>query len=130
MIINTLERGFPQQEVNLYKALDSLRQAAFLKLGEIYPLWEYYSGLLPNVHTCRADIEYLNMGQKNSDSWKTPDDVIRYLSKFECDLFSAIRMLYHISKTLPVTTATCERAFSRLDFIKPHNTITSSDRLN
>ena len=70
-IINALEKRFPEQEANLYEALDYLRPKSdnFLNWEKIKPLWEYYSGLLPNEHICRADIEHLKvMGQKNKDT--------------------------------------------------------------
>ena len=114
--------------------MDCLRPKSdnFLSWNELRPLWEYYSALLPDELTCMADVAYLKiMGQKMRDPWKTPSDVLLYLSKFESDLFPAVRKLYHIHKTLPVTTATCERAFSRLRLIKSYlRTLTSDERLN
>ena len=134
VVIEALEKRFPEQEIQLYKSLDCLRPRSdhFLNWGKIRPLWQYYSALLPEEHICMADRAYLKVvGQQIQGSWKTANDVLLFLSKFGSDLFCVVRTFYKIGKTLPVSTATCERAFSRLRLVKSElRTLTSDHRLN
>ena len=100
-----------------YESLNCLRLRSdyFLIWDWIRPLWQFYSARLPGEHICMADTAYLNVvWQQIQVNWKTADDVLLCLSKFGSDLFCTVSTLCKIWKALPVSTATYERAFSRL----------------
>jgi len=111
---------------------------AFLNSGkfeDIVPAVELYSQFLPDGGLIPVQTEYMRWQQywqRKPATVKRPDSVVEALRvAAELGTYPSISILLQIFATLPVTTATGERSFSALKYIKNYLLSTmGEERLN
>jgi hypothetical protein len=100
---------------------------------DIMPAVKLYSQFLPDTVAVQMEfMRWKSYWERQPDNVQRPDTVIDSLNiAIELGTYPALSTLLQIFATLPVTTATGERSFSSLKYIKSYLRSTmSEDRLN
>ena len=121
---NLIERQFSQETQNLLVSFSYLQPEKLLKQGEeqesessLQKLAEFYG-----MNGSALKTEYSLFKESRRDclqSCKTVLDVLQVLHKTGLHrVYGEVYQLYRLFVTLPVTTASCERSFSKLTIVK------------
>jgi hypothetical protein len=114
---------------------ESLTLGRGRKFEDIVPAAELYSQFLPDGGIIKLQTEYMrwqHYWQRQPTTVKRPDCVVETLRvTAKLGTYPSVSVLLRIFATLPVTTATGERSFSSLKYLKNYLRSTMGDeRLN
>ena len=119
VFLTELKRRFCEENMEIFRSLSALDPTSenFLDFDIILPLARQYNLNLEDVKMETRQAK--RMLQRSGVGFETLEEFVKYLKPLEmafCELIKAAR----IAITLPVSTAGCERSFSKLKLIKNH----------
>ena len=119
VFLTELKRRFCEENMEIFRSLSALDPTSknFLDFDIILPLARQYNLNLEDVKMETRQAK--RMFQKSVVCFETVEEFVKYLKPLEM-AFSELLKAAKIAITLPVSTAGCERSFSKLKLIKNH----------
>ena len=119
VFLTELKRRLCEENMEIFRSLSAIDPTSknFLDFDIILPLARQYGLNLEDVKMETRQAK--RMLQRSGVCFQTLEEFVKYLKPLEmafCELLKAAR----IAITLPVSTAGCERSFSKLKLIKNH----------
>ena len=127
--LSELRRRFSEQNLEIFRSLSGLDPTSnkFLDFDRISPLARHYNLNLEDIQMETKQAK--RMLEKKGKVFETIDEFAEFLNPLNLAL-SELCKAVKIAMTLPVSTAGCERTFSKLKIIKNHlRTRMSNSRL-